>query len=123
MLEEHFTDIEVLSIYEGADDLGSFTTYYERQGIVKGILTRSSSTERMIAAQKGIEDSYIFMTKPKDNNGIVIDKNTVLRTKFITARVNSSELPGEQTSEEMSEISQWTAKSYELVAGAEVKNK
>lgn len=123
MIEEHFIDVEVLAIREGADDLGSFTTYYERLGTVKGILSRSSSTERMIAAQKGIADSYTFMTKPKNNNGIVIDKDTVLRTAVITARVNSSELPGEQTSEEMSEISQWTASSYTMVNGAEVISK
>lgn len=121
MIEDFFKDIEVLKIVEGPDNLGGYFTYYQKIGTVKGILSRSSSTERMIAAQKGISDSYTFMTKPKNNNGIKIDKNTILRTDTITARVNSSELPGESTSDDMKDISQWTAASYILVDGAKVK--
>lgn len=121
MIEDFFKDIEVLKIVQGPDDLGGYFTYYQKVGTVKGILSRSSSTERMIAAQKGISDSYTFMTKPKENNGITIDENTILRTDTITARVNSSELPGESTSDDMKDISQWTAASYTLIKDAEVK--
>lgn len=121
MIEDFFKDIEVLKIVQGPDDLGGYFTYYQNVGTVKGILSRSSSMERMIAAQKGISDSYTFMTKPKENNGITIDENTILRTDTITARVNSSELPGESTSDDMKDISQWTAASYTLIKDTEVR--
>lgn len=121
MIEEYFEDIEVLAIKEGSDELGSYTTYYEKLGTVKGLLQRSSSTERMIAAQKGLSDSYTFMTKPKENNGIVINTDTIVKSDMIIARINSSELPGQSESEDMKDISQWTASSYVLVEGAEVR--
>lgn len=121
MIDEYFKDIKVLEIRQGADELGGYITYYQTIGTIKGILSRSSSMERMIAAQKGLADSYTFMTKPADNKGIEINTNTIVQYGDITARINSSELPGEAESETMKDISQWTASSYILVEDAEVR--
>ena len=118
MIEDYFKNITILEITEGPDDLGGHITSYKKLGVVKGILTRSSSVERLIAAQRGISDSYIFQTKPIDNHGIVIDKDTILQCDGITARINSSELKGESESNVMADISQWTAESYVMVEGA-----
>lgn len=113
MLEDYFKDLTFKRQVQTADDLGGFITTYEIVGTAKGLLQRSSSQERLIAAQLGIISSYTLMTKPK-NNLFNIEKNMIVSDGTITARINSDELPGQAASEEMSEISQWTAETYEI---------
>lgn len=113
MIEDYFKDLTFKRQVQTADELGGFITTYETLGVARGLLQRSSSQERLIAAQLGITSSYTLMTKPKDNL-FEIKKDMIVTDGTITARINSDELPGQEESEEMSEISQWTAESYEI---------
>ena len=113
MLEDYFKDLTFKRQVQTADDLGGFITTYETIGVAKGLLQRSSSQERLIAAQLGIKSLYTLMTKPKDNM-FQIKKDMIVSDGVVTARINSDELPGQEASEEMSEISQWTAETYEI---------
>ena len=111
MLNEYFTDIEILERVETSDDLGGFTIAYKSKGVVKGLLQRASSQERLIAAQLGISEAFVFMTIPKDNGGIVIHKDDILRVDDKVARINSEELKGQG---DLKDISQWDATTYTL---------
>lgn len=113
MIEDYFKELTFKRQVQTADDLGGFITTYEIVGVAKGLLQRSSSQERLIAAQLGIKSSYTLMTKPK-NNLFEIKKDMIVSDGSITARINSDELPGQEASEEMSEISQWTAETFDM---------
>ena len=111
MIEDYFSDITIMQREVGDDGLGGGAIVYITLGTVKGLLQRASSTERMIAAQRNVVDVYTFMTKPIENT-VEIQTGYIISDGTITAIVTSSELKGNDNSETMKDVSQWTAEKY-----------
>lgn len=117
MISDYFYDIDIIEKEETADDLGGYITRYQKIATIKGILTQSSSSERTIASQLGIQYIYTFATETPLN----IKKDTIVKKDNITAILNSDLMQGEETSEEMSKIYQAQAKSYEIPSGVVIE--
>lgn len=115
MITKYFYDIIIKRREQEADDLGGMITTYKTIGTVKGLLERSSSTERLIAAQRGVSDVYVFMVD-KTNTSLEIATGDILSGNNTTAIITSSQLDGQEKSEAMKNIAQWTAESYIEVA-------
>lgn len=112
MIKDFFKTINVYSVREdSSDDLGGFETSYVFEGTIQGLLERASTTERLIAAQLGVKSTYTLMTCPEDNR-ITLQEGYIVEQNGVTARISSDELKGQEESEEMGQISQWTADSY-----------
>lgn len=111
MIQDYFVDITVKSKVRTPDSLGGVTTTYTTLGTVKGLLQRASYTERMIAAQRGVIDVFAFMTDVSANS-ISITRGNIVTDGTHTTELVSDELPGNQQSETMKNISQWAAETY-----------
>lgn len=111
MIQDYFYSITVKRRTKTPDGLGGATTTYTTLGTVQGLLERSSSTERLIAAQRGLDDVYTFMTDSTANS-ITVQTGDIVIGNGITAILKSSKLQGQAKSETMSDIAQWEAESY-----------
>jgi hypothetical protein len=111
MIQDYFYSITVKRREKTPDGLGGATTTYKTLGIVQGLLERSSSTERLIAAQRGLDDIYIFMTDTSANS-ITVATGDIVIGNGITAILKSSKLQGQMKSGIMSDIAQWEAENY-----------
>lgn len=120
MIQNYFEDIDIISKLETSDNLGGFTTIYKKKGTMKGLLQRSSTSERIIAAQQGVSSVYTFMTSTKEPFCSSIIPDIILKSKNITAIVTSIELDG-MSGTDMSEIAQWQAQSYQIPEGTVIQ--
>ena len=111
MIQDYFYSITVKRREKTPDGLGGATTTYTTLGTVQGLLERSSSTERLIAAQRGLTDIYTFMTDSTANS-ITVQTGDIVIGNGITAILKSSKLQGQAKSGIMSNIAQWEAESY-----------
>lgn len=111
MIQDYFYTVTVKRREKTPDGLGGATTTYKTLGTVQGLLERSSSTERLIAAQRGLTDIYIFMTDTSANS-ITVQTGDIVIGNGITAILKSSKLQGQAKSGIMSDIAQWEAESY-----------
>ena len=111
MIQDYFYSITVKRREKTPDGLGGATTSYTTLGTVQGLLERSSSTERLIAAQRGLDDVYTFMTDSTANS-VTVQTGDIVIGNGITAILKSSKLQGQVKSETMSDISQWEAEDY-----------
>lgn len=111
MIQDYFYTVTVKRREKTPDGLGGATTTYKTLGTVQGLLERSSSTERLIAAQRGLTDIYIFMTDTSANS-ITVQTGDIVIGNGITAILKSSKLQGQAKSGIMSNIAQWEAESY-----------
>ena len=111
MIQDYFYSITVKRREKTPDGLGGATTTYKTLGTVQGLLERSSSTERLIAAQRGLTDIYTFMTDSTANS-ITVQTGDIVIGNGITAILKSSKLQGQAKSGIMSNIAQWEAESY-----------
>jgi hypothetical protein len=113
MISDFYEDVDVIVKEQTSDDLGGFKTQYTKIATVAGLLQRSSTSERTIAAQLGVSSVYTFMTT---KNAVVTDRikqDVILRSKSITAIVTSDELDGAKDTD-MADVAQWQAQSYSL---------
>ena len=90
MIQDYFETITIKRREKTPDGLGGATTTYKTLGTVQGLLERSRSTERLIAAQRGLDDVYTFMTDTSANSIIVTTGDIVIDRK--STRLNSSHL-------------------------------
>jgi hypothetical protein len=111
MIQDYFYSVTVKRREKTPDGLGGATTTYRTLGTVQGLLERSSSTERLIAAQRGLTDIYTFMTDSTANS-ITVQTGDIVIGNGITAILKSSKLQGQAKSETMSDIAQWEAEDY-----------
>jgi hypothetical protein len=111
MIQDYFYSITVKRREKTPDGLGGATTTYRTLGTVQGLLERSSSTERLIAAQRGLTDIYTFITDTSANS-ITVATGDIVIGNGITAILKSSKLQGQAKSETMSDIAQWEAEDY-----------
>jgi hypothetical protein len=111
MIQDYFYSITVKRRTKTPDGLGGATTTYTTLGTVQGLLERSSSTERLIAAQRGLDDVYTFMTDSTANSTTVQTGDIVIGNG-ITAILKSSKLQGQAESDLMKDIAQWEAENY-----------
>ena len=111
MIQDYFYSITVKRREKTPDGLGGATTTYKTLGTVQGLLERSSSTERLIAAQRGLTDIYTFITDTSANS-ITVQTGDIVIGNGITAILKSSKLQGQAKSGIMSNIAQWEAESY-----------
>jgi len=111
MIQDYFYTVTVKRREKTPDGLGGATTTYKTLGTVQGLLERSSSTERLIAAQRGLTDIYTFMTDSTANS-ITVQTGDIVIGNGITAILKSSKLQGQAKSGIMSNIAQWEAESY-----------
>lgn len=111
MIQDYFYSITVKRRTQTPDGLGGATTTYTTLGTVQGLLERSSSTERIIAAQRGLTDIYTFMTDTSANI-ITVATGDIVIGNGITAILKSSKLQGQAESKTMSDIAQWEAENY-----------
>lgn len=111
MIQNYFKTINIKRREKTTDGLGGATTTYKTLGTVQGLLERSSSTERLIAAQRGLDDVYTFMTDSTANS-VTVQTGDIVIGNGITAILKSSKLQGQVKSETMSDIAQWEAENY-----------
>ena len=111
MIQDYFYSITVKRREKTPDGLGGAITTYKTLGTVQGLLERSSSTERLIAAQRGLTDIYTFMTDSTANS-ITVQTGDIVIGNGITAILKSSKLQGQAKSETMNDIAQWEAENY-----------
>lgn len=111
MIQDYFYSITVKRREKTPDGLGGAITTYKTLGTVQGLLERSSSTERLIAAQRGLTDIYTFMTDTSANS-ITVATGDIVIGNGITAILKSSKLQGKSESETMKNIAQWEAENY-----------
>ena len=111
MIQDYFYSVTVKRREKTPDGLGGATTTYTTLGTVQGLLERSSSTERLIAAQRGLDDAYTFMTDSTANS-IKVKTGDIVIGNGITAILKSSKLQGQAQSETMRDIAQWEAENY-----------
>lgn len=111
MIQDYFYSVTVKSRTKTPDGLGGMTTTYTTLGTVQGLLERASSTERMIAAKRGLTDIYTFMTDTSANS-ITVATGNIVTANGITAILKSSKLQGQAKSEMMKNIAQWEAENY-----------
>ena len=111
MIQDYFYSVTVKRRVKTPDGLGGAKTTYTTLGTVQGLLERSSSTERLIAAQRGLDDVYTFMTDSTANS-LMVQTGDIVIGNGITAILKSSKLQGQMKSETMSDIAQWEAEDY-----------
>lgn len=120
MVTDYFVDLELIKKEETADDLGGFVTRYVYLGTFKGLLQRASTAERTIASQLGISEVYTLMSTTTNIGNLNIGKGMIIESegdgKF--ALIDSFSLKGQG---DLSNIIQWTCKSYELPSDAVVE--
>jgi hypothetical protein len=120
MITDYFVDLRLIEKTETADDLGGFVTKYIYKGTFKGLLQRASTAERTIASQLGISEVYTLMSTTANIGKLNIDKGMIIESegdgKF--ALIDSFSLKGQG---DLSNIIQWTCKSYELPSDAVVE--
>jgi hypothetical protein len=120
MISDYFEDIDIISKIDTSDDLGGFTTVYKKIGTIKGLLQRSSTSERTIAAQLGVSAVYTLMTFKTEPLCSSIIPNVIAKSKTITAIVTSIEMDGNPNTD-MKDIAQWQSESYTLPEGATIQ--
>jgi hypothetical protein len=113
-LSNYYDDIDIIKKESTSDDLGGFIVQYVKLGTIKGLLQRSSTSERTIAAQLGVSAVYTLMTGKTNALVSEIKPDVIVKSKSITAIVTSNELDGQG---DLSNVAQWQAESYSIPLG------